>query len=219
MSSLPSPSKSASTTANGYELVEIVCAAAKLGVVEPAAVVLCRIEMLLLAELTTTRSGLPSPSRSPNATCAGLEPTARSTFAANVAVEKPGAVVLIKTETVLLCRFVMRRSGLPSPLISPAATKCGPVPVANVCWAVNETAAAADALSARPPAHASNEIPSFAMLPTRPVNACATTASSISGGHYRAPAAEFGLIRGAGARLHISLRHRAVRAGGIAARP
>src|SRR5665213_289286 len=59
-------------------------------------------DIVLLLLLPTTRSGLPSPSRSPITTLCGLPPVAKSALTAKeLVVMEPLADVLRKTETVL----------------------------------------------------------------------------------------------------------------------
>src|SRR5437867_66384 len=87
------------------------------------------------------RSGLPSPSRSPKATTAGVAPVVKSTFGANdPAVILPAALMLRKTETILLPLLVTIRSGFPSPSTSPMATELGELPVEKLTGAASEVA-------------------------------------------------------------------------------
>src|SRR5471030_1654861 len=68
-------------------------------------------DTVLLPLLTTARSGLPSPSRSPIATLRGSVPVAKSTLAAKEPeVIEPLADVLRSTDTVLLLPLPTTRS-------------------------------------------------------------------------------------------------------------
>ena len=122
-SGLPSPSRSPMATDCGdVPVVKSTLAAKLLAVMLPLAEVLRNIDTLLEVKLATTRSSLPSPSRSPMATEAGDVPVVKSTLAAKLlAVMLPLAEVLRNTET-LLAPAATARSGLPSPSKSPMAT-------------------------------------------------------------------------------------------------
>src|SRR6185437_3036832 len=86
-SGLPSPSKSPIATLSGsLPVTKSTLAAKDEAVMEPLADVLRNIDTVLLLWLTTARSGLPSPSRSPIATLTGVVPVAKSTLAAISAV-------------------------------------------------------------------------------------------------------------------------------------
>ena len=86
--------------------------------------------------LATTKSGLPSPSKSPIATAYGKEPVVKSTFAANEpATILPVLLILRYTETVFEPLLAIAKSGLPSPSISPIAIEKGLVPVAKSTFA------------------------------------------------------------------------------------
>jgi len=102
---------------------------AKVGVVALVAVVLSRMEALLLLEFATAKSGLPSPLMSPMLTKIGKLPVVRSTLVAKVGVVALVAVVLSRMEALLSPRFVTAKSGLPSPLKSPMLTDSELVPV------------------------------------------------------------------------------------------
>jgi len=75
---------------------------AKVGVVAPVAVVLIRMEVVLLLMFATATSGEPSPLKSPMLTGMGSVPVVKSTLGAKVGVVAPVAVVLIRMEVVLL---------------------------------------------------------------------------------------------------------------------
>src|SRR6185437_5572686 len=86
-SGLPSPSRSPISTLTGLlPVAKSTLAAKDEAVMEPLADVLRNIDTVLLFWLARTRSGLPSPSRSPIATLLGLLPVAKSTLAAISAV-------------------------------------------------------------------------------------------------------------------------------------
>src|SRR5436853_171987 len=75
-SGLPSPLRSPMATERGPVPVAKVCWKPKVGVVAPGAVVLSSTDTLLESRLAMTRSGLPSPLRSPMATDTGPDDTA-----------------------------------------------------------------------------------------------------------------------------------------------
>ena len=79
-----------------------------------------------------TRSGLPSPSRSPTAIAKGELAVAKSVRAANVPSPIPSS-----TETVLESGFATARSRCPSRFMSPIATDMGPLPAAYSAFAPN----------------------------------------------------------------------------------
>ena len=89
-------------------------------------------ESVLPPEFATIRSGLPSPVTSSAYTETGALPVAKVCWVAKLATVAPGAVVLSSTETVLLLKFGMIKSGKPSPLTSATITDDGPPPVAKV---------------------------------------------------------------------------------------
>src|SRR5690242_18978066 len=85
-----------------------------------------KTDRLRPVELSMMMSGLPSPFRSATAMANGRLP-APSVFAgANVGVVAPAAGVFNRTDIVPAYRLATARSGLPSPLQSPAATATGP---------------------------------------------------------------------------------------------
>jgi len=102
---------------------------AKVGVVAPVVVVLSRMEAVSLRRFATAKSGFPSPLMSPMLTDSGRSPVAKVTKVAKVRVVAPMGVVLSRMEAVLLRRFAVAKSGLPSPLMSPMLTETGPLPV------------------------------------------------------------------------------------------
>jgi len=104
---------------------------AKVGVAAPVAVVLIRIEALLLVWFAVAKSGFPSPLKSPMLTEMGPLPVAKVAWVAKVGVVAPVVVVLSRMETVLLFKFAVAKSGRPSPLMSPMLTDLGPLPVAK----------------------------------------------------------------------------------------
>ena len=107
----------------------------------PDVLVFLNIETLLPGPFETARSGLPSPSISPMATKYGPVPVGKSTLVANdPAVMEPEVLVFLNTETVLLPVFAVTMSILPSPSISPMATKYGAVPVTKSTLVANDPA-------------------------------------------------------------------------------
>jgi len=128
-SGLPSPLKSPMLTDWGLLPVVRSTLVAKVGVVALVAVVLSRMEALLLLEFATAKSGFPSPLMSPMLTKIGKLPVVRSTLVAKVGVVALVAVVLSRMEALLSPRFVTAKSGLPSPLKSPMLTDSELVPV------------------------------------------------------------------------------------------
>jgi hypothetical protein len=113
--------------------------AKELVVIEPETLVFLKTETVLLISFITTRSGLPSPSKSHIATPSGYEPVVKSTFEAKeLAVMEPETLVFLKTETVLLPVFVTTKSGLPSPSKSPIAILPGVVPAAKLVIDAND---------------------------------------------------------------------------------
>src|SRR5579885_3532517 len=134
-SGLPSPFTSATATACGPVPTVNVCAAAKLKVPAPIAVVLRNTDSVPLPRLATITSSLPSPLTSPTATPYGSVPVANVCGAANVVVVAPNAVVSSSTENVLSLEFTVITSGRPSALRSAAMIFFGWLPVAYVCCA------------------------------------------------------------------------------------
>ncbi len=100
-----------------------------MGVVALVAVVLSRMEALLLSMFATAKSGFPSPLMSPMLTEKGLPPVVKSTLVAKVGVVAPVGVVLNRMEALVLFLFATAKSGLPSPLKSPMLTEMGRLPV------------------------------------------------------------------------------------------
>src|SRR5262249_14995600 len=92
--------------------------------------------------LATTRSGLPSPLKSPTATERGPLPVVKAFRVAKEDVVAAVGVVLSSTDTVLAPQLVTTRSGLRSQLKSPTAREWGAVPVAKFCWVAKEEVAA-----------------------------------------------------------------------------
>src|SRR5258707_1161081 len=99
----------------------------------PGAVVLRSAETVAEPWLAAARSGLPSPLRSPMATEWGFFPEAKVCCEAKAGAVAAGAVVLCRTaEALAEFALATARSGLPSPLRSPMATKMGFDAVAKV---------------------------------------------------------------------------------------
>ena len=134
MSGLPSPSRSQIATPNGIgPVVRSSFGAKELAETEPEMHVFLKMETVLLPGFTTTKSSLPSPSRSAIATPDGCVPVVKSTFdAKELVVIEPEVLVFLKTETVVPLpptASVTTRSGLPSPSRSPMAIPLGFDPV------------------------------------------------------------------------------------------
>ncbi len=127
-SGFPSPLMSPMLTDSGRSPVAPVVKSTlveKVGVAAPVAVVLSRMEVVLLEVFPTAKSGLPSPLMSPMLTDLGLVPVVKSTLVEKVGVAAPVAVVLSRMEVVLLTWFPTAKSGLPSPLMSPMLMENG----------------------------------------------------------------------------------------------
>ena len=141
-SGFPSPSMSPIATPCGLEPVVKSTLVAKEPVpIEPAVLVFLNNETVLLVMFVTAKSGLPSPSISPIATFSGPVPVVKSTLALNEpAVIEPEVLVFLKTETVLLVKFVTAKSGLPSPSMSQKVTPSGAVPVVMSTFAAKVVA-------------------------------------------------------------------------------
>jgi hypothetical protein len=139
-SGLPSPSKSAMATMMGrVPVVKSTFEAKELVVIDPEVLVFLRTETLALSVLVTTRSGLPSPSKSFIATQVGFVPVAKSTREAKeLAVIDPEVLVFLKTETTLLPLVAPTMSSFPSPSTSPTAIMYWPPPVVNPTFGANE---------------------------------------------------------------------------------
>ena len=101
-SGLPSPLKSPILTEKGLAPVGKSTLVAKVGVVAKVAVVLSRIEAVLLVPFATAKSGLPSPLKSPMLKDLGLLPVAKVTWVAKVGVAARVVVVLSRMEMLLL---------------------------------------------------------------------------------------------------------------------
>jgi len=128
-SGFPSPFKSPIETEKGATPVVKSVLTEKLGVEAPGVVVFKNTDTLAEFELGTTKSGLPSPLRSPIETERGLVPVVKSVLAEKVGVEAPGVVVFKNTETLLEPQLPTAKSGLPSPLRSPIERERGLLPV------------------------------------------------------------------------------------------
>src|SRR4028118_729496 len=128
-SGFPSPLKSPMLTDQGLVPVGKSTLVAKVGVVALVAVVLTRMEALLLYQFATTKSGFPSPLMSPRLTKTGKLPVGKSTLVAKLGVVALVAVVLSRMEALLLPASGTAKSGFPSPLMSPMLTEKGSSPV------------------------------------------------------------------------------------------
>jgi len=124
-SGFPSKLKSPMLTDQGLVPVGKSTLVAKVGVVALVAVVLSRMEALLLYQFATVKSGFPSPLMSPMLTETGPVPVGKSTLVAKLGVVALVAVVLSRMEAVSLPEFVTAKSGFPSPLMSPMLTEKG----------------------------------------------------------------------------------------------
>ena len=107
---------------------------AKVGVAALVAVVLSRMETLLVPVFPKAKSDLPSPLKSLMLTDWGKVPVGKVTGVAKVGVMAPMAVVLSRMEALALALFAVAKSGFPSPLMSPTLTLKGPVPVGKANW-------------------------------------------------------------------------------------
>ena len=128
-SGFPSPLMSPILTETGRLPVGKSTLVAKVGVAAPVAVVLSRMEAVLLVWFAVAKSGFPSPLKSPMLTEMGPLPVGKSTLVAKVGMVALVGVVLSKMETVLLSKFARAKSRRPSPLKSPMLTDQGPLPV------------------------------------------------------------------------------------------
>src|SRR4051794_14643018 len=99
---------------------------AKLGQAAPGGVVFSDTPTLNEPLFATRRSGRPSPLTSAAATASGPMPAGNATAAAKLGATAPVAVVFSNTDTSLELELATRRSGRPSPLMSPVATDQGP---------------------------------------------------------------------------------------------
>src|SRR4028119_686430 len=99
-SGFPSKLKSPMLTDLGLLSVGKSTLVAKVGVVALVAVVLSRMEavLVLLPEFATAKSGFPSKLKSPMLTDSGLLPVGKSTLVAKVGVVPLAAVVLSRME-------------------------------------------------------------------------------------------------------------------------
>ena len=105
------------------------------------AVLLSRMEAVLLLKFATAKSGFPSKLMSPMLTDQGLVPVVKSTLVAKVGVVALVAVVLSRMEAVLLPLFATAKSGFPSPLMSPMLTEMGLLPVGKSTLGAKPSAA------------------------------------------------------------------------------
>jgi len=131
-SGFPSLLKSPILTDLGLLPVAKVTWVAKVGVAAPAAVVLSRMEAVLLEKFATVKSGFPSPLMSPMLRDMGPLPVGKVTWVAKVGVVAPVAVVLSRMEAVPPVAFATAKSGFPSKLKSPLLTDLGSTPVGKV---------------------------------------------------------------------------------------
>src|ERR1051325_3231317 len=88
--------------------------------------VLTSTEIVFEPPFATTRSGRPSPFKSPGATENGESPVPQSVFGPNLPAPVPS-----NTETVFANEFASARSAFPSPFRSAITTETGSLPVAN----------------------------------------------------------------------------------------
>ena len=140
-SGLPSPSMSLMATRIGYApvIIRSTFEAKELAVIDPRELVFLKIEIGPLILFATTKSGLPSPSKSAIAAEIGPVPVVKSTLGAKeLVVIEPEELVFLKIETVLLASFVTTKSGLPSPSTSPTAILFGLFPVVKLTAGAKE---------------------------------------------------------------------------------
>ena len=128
-SGLPSPLRSPMETETGLLPVVRSVLEEKVGVAAPLVVVLKNTEILSEKLFATTKSGLPSPLRSPMEIEKGLLPVVKSVLEEKEGVVAPLVVVFKNTETLSELLLATAKSGLPSPLRSPMETEVGPLPV------------------------------------------------------------------------------------------
>src|SRR5205823_2270314 len=100
-SGLPSPLRSPTATEKGDVPVVKSWLLPKDGALAPRPVVFSRTDTLPDVLLPATKSGRPSPLKSPRATEYGPTPVVRTCRAAKDGVAAPGAVVFSSTDTVL----------------------------------------------------------------------------------------------------------------------
>ena len=103
-SGFPSPSMSPMATLRRFEPVaKSTLAAKEPAVIAPVALVFLNTETVLLLLFVTTKSGFPSPSKSPMATVCGFVPAEKLTLPAKEPdVISPMVLVFLNTETVAL---------------------------------------------------------------------------------------------------------------------
>lgn len=123
-SGFPSPFKSPIDTQLGKSPVLKSVFAENDGVAAPVVVVFKNTENVFELLFGTTKSGLPSPLRSPIAAVYGNSPVEKSVFAVKAGVDAPGVVVLNKTETEFGLLLATTKSNFPSPFKSVIETDC-----------------------------------------------------------------------------------------------
>jgi hypothetical protein len=124
-SGFPSPLMSPMLTDLGLVPVVKVTWVAKVGVVAPVAVVLSRMEAVLLPVFATAKSGFPSPLMSPMLTETGPVPVGKVTWVAKVGVVASGGGGVEQDGGGVAAVFATAKSGFPSPLMSPMLTETG----------------------------------------------------------------------------------------------
>ena len=124
MSRLPSPLKSAPAIDSGSNPGNAIGLPA--AAVKPPAPFPSNNERLRLSRFSETRSGLPSPLKSPTTSHSGVVPTGNGLpgTCVNAPAPFPSSTVTLLLPWV----FATARSGLPSPLKSPAVMNTGPNP-------------------------------------------------------------------------------------------
>ena len=132
----PSPLKSPTATETG--LLPVAGDAAAVNVPSPTLPVPLpsSTDNELALALAVARSCRPSPLKSPTATDRGVLPVAGDAAAVNVPSPTLPVPLPSSTDTELALALAVARSCRPSPLKSPTATDCGPLPVAGEAAAV-----------------------------------------------------------------------------------
>jgi hypothetical protein len=128
-SGFPSPLMSPMLTEEGSVPVGKVTWVAKVGVVAPVAVVLSRMETVLLLKFATAKSGRPSPLMSPMLTDLGPSASREGDLGGESGGGGSGGGGVEQDGDIVAVEFAVAKSGRPSPLMSPMLTEEGPSPV------------------------------------------------------------------------------------------
>ncbi len=145
----PSPFRSPIETEMGLVPVVKSVLEEKEGVELPGVVKFRNTETVLEMRLAATKSGLPSPFRSPIETEMGLVPVVKSVLEEKEGVELPGVVKFKNTEILVELMFATAKSGRPSPFRSPIETDLGESPVVKSVLVLNIIAGCALAAPAK----------------------------------------------------------------------